>query len=642
MSDSNRAYATYLNPVYPRSFPDPFVLKFQDIYYGYCTGHADDGNVFGILRSRDLVTWEKIGGAMRPLAPSPPFYWAPEVNYDNGKFYLYYSAGPETVMEVRVAVSDRPDGGFVDSGHRLTQEDFAIDAHVFIDEDGSKYLFYATDFLDHTHIGTGTVVDRMIDWVTLAGEPRPVTRAKYDWQVYDPNRKEKGGVRWHTVEGPTVLKRKGIYYEMFSGGNWQNTTYGVSFAISERIDNPDEWRQFSDGESALPILRTDPDVIVGPGHNSVVRGPNNRELYCVYHRWTDAGRVLAIDRMDFAGTRIFIVGGATNTPQPAPFSPTIDRIGEDDPRWSRKGKWTFNDGRLVGSGELTLDSLPDGFLLEVSFRYEAELAADGNLRIGLTTDRGSVTLTFHPTRSLVEINGPDGSTKLPTTARLPVEFDWSTDHLLRIEADHRKLKIKLDVATLNLNTVLSSPVRALSIGSERQSIIISSFQLTEGFEELFEDTNSLDDGGWQIGAGDESHVHQGEALFETAADHLLYKNWRHESFEFATNFRFLDGFGLSGSIGVVLRDAGDKEVFRLIVDRAVGAVLVNQSTHPLPSELVLSEHHQLRILKLEGSALCYFDDVSLGEFDIPASELLPVIVGRGAPFAVEMVRVTVV
>ncbi len=56
------------------------------------------------------------------------------------------------------------------------------------------------------------------------GNPRPVTRARYDWQIYDPNRKEKGGVRWHTVEGPAVIKRKGLYYEMFSGGNWQNTS----------------------------------------------------------------------------------------------------------------------------------------------------------------------------------------------------------------------------------------------------------------------------------------------------------------------------------------------------------------------------------------------------------------------------------
>jgi beta-xylosidase len=147
---SGRTTHTFLNPVYPNSFPDPFVLKFRGEYFAYCTGDAADHNFFGILRSTDLVNWREVGGAMRPLDPSPPYYWAPEVTYDNGRFYLYYSTGNETLMEIRVAVSTRPDGGFIDSGHCLTGEEFAIDPHVFIDDDGARYLFYATD-LSHSH-----------------------------------------------------------------------------------------------------------------------------------------------------------------------------------------------------------------------------------------------------------------------------------------------------------------------------------------------------------------------------------------------------------------------------------------------------------------------------------------------------------
>ena len=102
--------ADYLNPVYSHSFPDPFVLKFCGEYYAYCTGFARDGNVFGVLRSADLVQWHDCGGAMKPLEDSPPFYWAPEVTYANGKFYLYYSVGNETLMEIRVDKSGRGEG----------------------------------------------------------------------------------------------------------------------------------------------------------------------------------------------------------------------------------------------------------------------------------------------------------------------------------------------------------------------------------------------------------------------------------------------------------------------------------------------------------------------------------------------------
>lgn len=99
------------------------------------------------------MNWREIDGAMQKLNSDSPYYWAPEVVYFNGKFYLYYSVGNETLMELRVAVSERPDGGFIDSGEKLTAEEFAIDAHLFTDSDGSRYIFYATD-LTYSHIGT--------------------------------------------------------------------------------------------------------------------------------------------------------------------------------------------------------------------------------------------------------------------------------------------------------------------------------------------------------------------------------------------------------------------------------------------------------------------------------------------------------
>ncbi len=268
-----RAMSTYRNPVYPYSFPDPFVLKYRGEYWAYCTGFDSDAGCFGILRSQDLIHWQRVGCAMQPLAGDFDKYWAPEVTYDNGVFYLYYSVGDEENMGIRVAVAGRPEGPFVATGRQLTSEQFAIDPHVFLDDTGTRYLFYATDFLEHSHIGTGTVVDRMLDPYTLEGRPRPVTRAGYDWQVYDPCRREKGGVRWHTVEGPFVLKHNGLYYQMFSGGNWRNTSYGVSYAITDRIDVDHEWEQVADGEHTLPVLRTVVGRVVGPGHNSVVRGP---------------------------------------------------------------------------------------------------------------------------------------------------------------------------------------------------------------------------------------------------------------------------------------------------------------------------------------------------------------------------------
>jgi GH43 family beta-xylosidase len=332
----------YTNPVYDASFPDPFVLRHEGEYFAFCTGHANDGRIFGMLRSSDLVSWEEMPGAMEPLAAGVAegeLYWAPEVSFYDGIFYLYYSVGNEKLMHIRVATAAEPQGPYVDAGQKLTTQDFAIDPHIFVDDDGSRHMFYATDFLEYSHIGTGTVVDRLIDPFKLAGDPRPVTRAMFDWQVYDPARKEKGGVRWHTVEGPFVLKRKNIYFEMFSGGNWQNISYGVGYAVSDSLYGDGEWAQQVDGTDTLPLLRTVPEKVIGPGHNSVVVGPNGRDLFCVYHRWQDKKRVMCIDRMDFAGgDRLFVVG-PTWEPQPAPSLASAEGFEE-----------AFCDGELVARG----------------------------------------------------------------------------------------------------------------------------------------------------------------------------------------------------------------------------------------------------------------------------------------------------
>ncbi|MEW6130872.1 MAG: family 43 glycosylhydrolase [Acidobacteriota bacterium] len=208
MANLTEAPASYLNPVHPRPCPDPYILKHLNEYWCYCTGIWHDGRCFGILHSWDLVHWQELGGAMERLNEEATCYWAPEVVYENGRFLMYYSVGNETFMQIRIAIAEHPAGPFIDADRSLSTEPFAIDPHVFRDEDGKNYLFYATDFLEHTHIGTGTVCDEMLDEFTLAGHPRPVTRARFDWQVYDPNRLEKGGVRWHTIEGPFVLKHK--------------------------------------------------------------------------------------------------------------------------------------------------------------------------------------------------------------------------------------------------------------------------------------------------------------------------------------------------------------------------------------------------------------------------------------------------
>jgi GH43 family beta-xylosidase len=448
---------TYTNPVYRHACADPFVLKYCSEYWCYYTGIQPDGRCFGILHSTDLVHWEAVGSAMDPLvadASTPGagyiHYWAPEVTYDNGVFFMYYAAGDEVHMQIRVATATRPGGPFADSRHRLTSEQFAIDAHVFVDDDGSRYLFYATDYLDHPRVGTGTAFDRLLDPFTLAGRPRPVTRALYDWQIYDPVRAEKGGVRWHTLEGPFVLKHDGRYYQMFSGGNWHNASYGVAYGVTDSLAAAGEWVQCCDGETSLPILRSLPaQRVIGPGHNSVAAGPDGRELFCVYHRWQPETheRVLAIDRLGWEGEQL-VVYGPMSSPQPVPAQPDVAGFDEFAPltgAWSVSGaSATLTPTSDDGAASLAL-SASEG-VLEVSMRaMDATPSQDPAATYG-----ASLSTSDMPTLlacSLVPAQGRLIVTMADSTQSvlpLPAGFNAQAYHLLRVEAQGLTARVSLD------------------------------------------------------------------------------------------------------------------------------------------------------------------------------------------------------
>ena len=312
---------TYTNPVYPGSFADPFVLRHEGWYYAYGTDTiADSPRAFEVLRSRDLVTWNSLGRCLGDLVRTSRDYWAPEVAEHDGRFYLYYSVGVGDVgHSIRVATATRPEGPFTDTGRVLTpHERFAIDAHPFRDADGAWYLFYARDVLDGDRIGTSIAVDRLVDMVTLAGEPRPVLRATADWQLFAAGREiYERVVDWYTLEGPFVVRRNGRLWLFYSGGAWTGPGYGVSYAVAGHPLGP--WTEPAPNGPA--VMRSRRGELEGPGHNSVVVGPDGAD-YLVYHAWDRAhtARRMCVDRLEWTadGPR---TQAPTILPQPVPTPP---------------------------------------------------------------------------------------------------------------------------------------------------------------------------------------------------------------------------------------------------------------------------------------------------------------------------------
>lgn len=311
--------STYTNPIYDAYMADPFVLCHDNSYYAYGTGpRSPEGAQFPLLVSPDLVHWQRYGWALVDAVGDD--FWAPEVAYHEGVFYLYYSASGIGGQDhqLRVATSLSPLGPFKDAGRVLVPDQpFTIDAHPFQDDDGTWYLFYSRDFLtldDDHRVGTGISVDRLVDMVTPADNPQIVVRPHQDWHLFKAQREMYGAVYdWHTVEGPAVRKHNGLYYCFYSGGAWEKDNYGVHYVVADHPLGP--YRR----PETEPILKSVPGKIIGPGHNSFTRSLSGKEEFIVYHAWDVAmtGRYMCIDRFVWEGDHPAVIG-PTNTPQPIP------------------------------------------------------------------------------------------------------------------------------------------------------------------------------------------------------------------------------------------------------------------------------------------------------------------------------------
>lgn len=237
--------------------------------------------------STDLVHWTKHKQVLSVKNVPWAAYaiWAPSAIEYKGKYYLFFAANDIQKADtfpggIGVAVSSKPGGPFVDAlGKPLIGAFYngaqPIDPMVYRDDDGSVYLYYG----GQGHCNVVKLSSDMTHVVPMA-----------DGTMY------KEITPTHYVEGPFMIKRRGVYYFMWSEGDWGDSTYGVAYAKSTSPTGP-----FT---RAGKILSTDPAIANGPGHHSVVHIPNTDEWYIVYHRHPlgttgPNQRVMAMDRMRF-------------------------------------------------------------------------------------------------------------------------------------------------------------------------------------------------------------------------------------------------------------------------------------------------------------------------------------------------------
>lgn len=269
------ALLSYENPVFPRDFPDPFVLRVDDGYYAYAT-NARHMNV-QVIRSEDLLTWERVGekGDALPTlpewaAPRQFLTWAPAAIQMGDDFILYYvtrfvEGGRQCIS---YAVADDPAGPFVDPNDKpficQLDEGGSIDPEPFVDADGTLYLLWKSD---------GNCCGFPI-WIysqplsedgrNLLGDPQRLITLDQGWEA-------------PLIENPSMTLHNGTYYLLYSANWWESADYAVGYAVCESPLGPCQKPQES------PILAS-AGRHVGTGGAAFFTDLDDT-LWVAYHAW---------------------------------------------------------------------------------------------------------------------------------------------------------------------------------------------------------------------------------------------------------------------------------------------------------------------------------------------------------------------
>ncbi|HJR82867.1 MAG TPA: glycoside hydrolase family 43 protein [Sphingomicrobium sp.] len=145
-------------------YGDPAVLKVDDGWVLTATSN-DAPDAFPILFSTDLEQWDH-RGFIFPEGHAPAWaktgrhsadFWAPEMRRVGDEYWVAYTARQQSsALAIGLARAPTPYGPWVDNGAPLitggkvltpggSASGGVIDSHIFVDDDGTPYLFWKND-----------------------------------------------------------------------------------------------------------------------------------------------------------------------------------------------------------------------------------------------------------------------------------------------------------------------------------------------------------------------------------------------------------------------------------------------------------------------------------------------------------------
>jgi GH43 family beta-xylosidase len=227
----------------------------------------------GLATAREVVLWRHLASG-----PLSGFIWAPELHLIDGRWIMYFAAGPsgggEDVFRIRThaLVCDGKDpmtGRWSVLGQLQTPWDsFNLDSTVFVHR-GVRYLAWAQRE-PGIDTNSNVYIAPLATPLTLGARPARLTVPTLPWEI-------RG---FKVAEAPALLARNGRLFMTYSASATDDRyCMGLLTARDDAdIMDPAAWTK-----SPVPVFVSDPDAGVwGPGHNSFTVDERGRDML-VYH-----------------------------------------------------------------------------------------------------------------------------------------------------------------------------------------------------------------------------------------------------------------------------------------------------------------------------------------------------------------------
>ncbi|MBP1963371.1 family 43 glycosylhydrolase [Paenibacillus aceris] len=274
-----QASTSFNNPIVPVSnssggSADPSIV-FKDGYYYYVKSNRDAS--ISISKAKRL---QDIGSVPRVTVYSPPSgqpyskeLWAPELQYLDGKWYIYFAADDGANENHRMYVlegnSQDPQGTYTLKGKISDSANkWAIDGTVLVKDDNTKYFVWS-GWEGDVNVKQNIYIAPMSNPWTISGPRVQISTPDQDW--------ERKGTPYIN-EGPEILKKDGKLFIVYSAsGSWTDDyTLGMLSNTDGNVLNPASWSKSGPVFSKVPTA-------YGPGHNTFTTSPDGKEDWIVYH-----------------------------------------------------------------------------------------------------------------------------------------------------------------------------------------------------------------------------------------------------------------------------------------------------------------------------------------------------------------------